>query len=210
MVTKLQPWYTRYKVDVPEGVCGDWRVARFTVSKADASFERLRVVVTGNRRFVREGTYTSLKRKGTLVMSDTHDEIADHLNPIRKAAGHCLVNGLGLGVVIQAMLQKPEVEHVTVIEAAKEVIELVGPHYQGRFGERLTIVNADAYTWQPPKGFRYNVVWHDIWDNLCEDNLPLMHKLHRKYGRRTEWQGSWGREQLESERRRRKRQGGYW
>lgn len=205
MVTK--PWYEKYKVGVPEGTAGDWKVERFTVHKADADFGRLRMVVTGVNRYVPEGSYTCLRYNGSLVMSDTPDEISDHLDPIRKATGRCLVNGLGLGVVVQAMLNKDEVEHVTVIEAAPEVIKLVGPHYQERFGDRLTIVQADAYEWSPPKGVRYACVWHDIWNDLCTDNLPFMHKLHRKYGRRTAWQSSWGRELLEHRRRQDKQQG---
>ena len=57
--------------------------------------------------------------------------------------------------------------------------------------KRVTIINADAFEWKPPKDQRYDVVWHDIWDNICGDNLPEMTKLHRKYGKKTDWQGSW-------------------
>jgi hypothetical protein len=34
------------------------------------------------------------------------------------------------------------------------------------------------------KGKRYDMVWHDIWDDICSDNLEGMAKLHRKYGDR--------------------------
>jgi spermidine synthase len=139
-------------------------------------------------------------------MSDTVDEIRDHLGPIRRATGKCLVNGLGLGMVLQGMLNKPEVEHVTAIEISPDVIALVAPHYQERFGDRLTIIQADALVWRPSKGTRFNVVWHDIWDDMSEDNLPDMHKLHRSYGRRCDWQGSWGRDIIEANHRR----NSYW
>jgi hypothetical protein len=36
------------------------------------------------------------------------------------------------------------------------------------------------------------VAWHDIWNDLCGDNLPLMARLNRRYGRSVEWQGAWG------------------
>ena len=65
------------------------------------------------------------------------------------------------------------------------------------FDCKLNIICADALEWKPPKGTRYNAVWHDIWDNICGDNLDDMKKLHRKYGRRTNWQGSWCRDQCE-------------
>jgi len=78
---------------------------------------------------------------------------------------------------------------VTVVEKSKDVISLVAKHYLG--DHRVTIVNADAYLYKPPKGVKYDAVWHDIWDNICGDNLPEMTRLHRKYGKRADWQGSW-------------------
>ena len=185
----------KYQVDVPEGQIGDWWIEKHTVTKEEAALGAMRAAF-GSGRCVPEGTYTGLKRKGgfggsTLVMSDSPDEIRDHWEPIHKATGHCLVNGLGLGVVLNAMLMKDEVEHVTVIELSTDVIQLVEPHWREKWGDRFTVINADAFEHKPPKGERYNVVWHDIWDTICADNLPDMHKLHRKYGRRADWQGSW-------------------
>ena len=186
-------WYDEYKVDVPERQSGDYCVERFEVTEDDAKWERLRSIMAYSARSVpvTPGWYTRLVKGSGLLMSDTPAEVQDHLEAIARAKGHVLINGLGLGVVVQAMLEKPEVEHVTVIEVSPDVIALVGSHYKERFGDRLDIIEADALTWQPPKGIRYDVVWHDIWDSICTDNLPDMHKLHRKYGRRTDWQGSW-------------------
>lgn len=193
------------KVDIPEGECGDWFIEKHTVSEDEAKFGAMRAAFSGSRRCVPAGTYTGLKRKGgiggsTLVMSDTPDEIMDHWEPIRYAKDHCLVNGLGLGVVLNGMLLKEEVEHVTVVELSADVIQLVEPHWRGKWGDRFTIVNESAFDYKPPKGQRYAVVWHDIWDHICADNLPEMHKLHRKYGRRADWQGSWCRYQCERQR----------
>ena len=72
------------------------------------------------------------------------------------------------------------------------MIDLVGPSFS--HDDRVNIICADAFEWRPPKGVRYNAVWHDIWDDICTDNLPEMTRLHRKYGRRADWQGSWCRE----------------
>jgi hypothetical protein len=80
------------------------------------------------------------------------------------------------------------------------VIALVGPHYAR--DPRVTIHHADAYTIRWPVGIRWDVAWHDIWADMCEDNLPGMATLHRRYGRRVEWQGSWGRERILADRRR--------
>lgn len=193
--------YNKYKVDVPVGISGDWQVERFTVTEEDAKWSSVRAIASGSGRAVPSGTYTRLMHKKAVVMSDTPDEIRDHLEAIYQAKGNVLINGLGLGIVVQSVLNKEEVNSVTVIELSQDVIELVAQHYTDRFNGRLEIIQADAFTWQPPKGIRYNAVWHDVWDNLCTDNLPEMHRLHRKYGRQCDWQGSWGREFLERYRR---------
>ena len=192
------------KVDVPEGVSGKWAVQRFTVSKEEAQFANLRAAISsgGRAREIDPGTYTKLIYGSEIIMSDVPAEVRDHYEPVRKATGHCLVNGLGLGMVANAMLQKPEVFSVTVIEIDPDVIKLVSLHYKNKFGDKISIIEADALTWSPPKGERYGAVWHDIWPNICADNLETMKVLHKKYGRRTEWQGSWCRAECEYQNRR--------
>lgn len=193
--------HEEYKVKLPTGKCGDWSVEHFEVNEKQAEIERLSSIFNGNRG-VPAGTYTALKESRYLIMSDTPNEIQDHLSIIREAKDHVLINGLGLGVVLQAVIEKPEVTHVTVIEKSKEVIVLVGLFYQEKYGDKLTIIHADALDWKPPKGQAFGAVWHDIWNDICVDNLPEMIKLHRKYGRRTDWQDSWCRGECEAAKRR--------
>lgn len=202
-----QPWYARYQVDVPEGQQGAWRVERFEVTKNDAEFAAIRSMFSGARGAVPQGEYTRLIRLNRShfdgpMMSDTPDEISDHRQAIQRTReGHrCLINGLGLGMVTAAMLNRGA-QHVTVIEIEPDIVGLVGPHLQKRYGDRLSIELGDAFTWKPPKGARYHVVWHDIWKHICLDNLEGMKRLHRRFGRYTDWQGSWSRPTLERLRR---------
>jgi len=190
-----------WRVAVPEGARGPWRVERFVVDEQGASFHNIGVMFTPGmcRRTITPGTYTRLMRGRTVVMSDTESEQHDHAFVYYRAAGRVLIHGLGLGMFLGAVLRKPEVTHVTVVEIDADVIALVGPHYEAMAkaeGKALEIIHADALTWVPPKGARWDVVWHDIWDNICADNLPSMQRLHRRYGRRAVWQGSWARELL--------------
>lgn len=187
------------KVDVPEGQSGDWKVSKFEVTESGAKLHNLRASMRPGGRLIRPGMYTKLTRNDQVIVSDTPAEIYDHSEPVRRAqSGRVLINGLGLGMVLQGILDERAIEHVTVIENCPDVIALVAPHWKDRYGYRLTIVHADAFDWQPPKNMRYCVVWHDIWDNITSDNLPEMHRLHRKYGRRCVWQGSWCRNLCET------------
>jgi len=220
--------YERYKVSIPAGSSGDWRVEQFVVTAEGAKFHNLREALNPGRgyRVIYPGTHTKLCRGGEIIMSDTPSEVSDILDPIREAKGQVLINGLGLGVVLQAVLAKPEVDHVTVVELSPDVVRLVAPIFFGgslpvtetvkrgrdhafqmrRPDGRLTLVHDDAFEYDPPKGVRYGMVWHDIWDGICSDNLVQMTRLKRKYGRRADWQGCW----CEHLCRQQERRGGCW
>ena len=193
------------QVNFPERSQGAWKIDHFTVTGRE--FQGF------SSRTVPPGTYTRLTRNGTLVMSDTPDEMEDHLPIVNQATGRVLINGLGLGMVLKNILLKPGVFDVTVIEIDQDLIDLVGPRLgwpNSVSDHRVSIVCADALTYKPPKGVRYNAVWHDIWDTICTDNLDQMKYLHRKYGRRTDWQGSWCRGLCEHQLKKEQKMFGGW
>lgn len=184
-------------VTTPEGTRGPWTVKRFTVDD-QPSIAKMRLAMDG--RAVRPGTYTKLVHASRgIVMSDTTAEQRDHYEFVRRAQGHVLINGLGIGMCLVAALAKETVSKATVVEVDADVIDLVAPHYLT--DPRVEVIHSSAFDYRPPKGVRYGAVWHDIWDSICADNLPEMARLHRKYGRRSDWQGSWCRWQCERERR---------
>jgi hypothetical protein len=181
------------EVDVPDGICGDWSVETFTVSEQEAAFHNLRCSMRpGGCHFsIVPGTYKRLCRSGKVIMSNTPAEVKDSSYFVHKATGSVLINGLGLGAVVKMVLAKGNVRKLTVIEISKDVIKLVAPSFQDH---RLKIICADAFEYKPPKGMRYNAVWHDIWDDICSDNLQEMYKLKRRYGRRADYQECWAEE----------------
>jgi len=174
-------------VDIPEGKNGDWTIERFVVDKEGASRHNLRCSISMwgamRGRDIVEGTYTRLYRKGTLVMSDTPAEQDDHMEFIQRATGDVLINGLGMGWVVEVLFKMPQVTSITVIEISQDLIDLVGPHYKAKDKKgKLNIICADALEWKPPRGQRYGAVWHDIWDFICGDNLESVNYLPHKGG----------------------------
>lgn len=170
------------KVNLPDMQKGDWVIKSVVTERVDwSAFTHGRAVPLGEK-------ITTLTRHGDCIMSDTPSEMWDHEYALRMATGSCLLNGLGIGMLLKNILLKPDVTDVTVVEISQDLIDLVASHYTD---PRVTIVCADAFEYKIPKGKRYNMVWHDIWDAICADNLTEMTKLHRKYGRHTDWQGSW-------------------
>jgi hypothetical protein len=187
--------YDRMTIDVPEGELDGLRVQRFEVKPG--TVQGLRLAMRG--RPIRPGWYTRLVdgqgMDARFWMSDTPAEKYDHYQAIgmieKLQAKRVLINGLGLGMVVQAALSFNHVERVDVVERDQRVIDLVGPHYLK--DPRVTIIHADAFeqakVW--PKGTRWDVVWSDIWGDITTDDLPEHTKLARSYGRRATWHGAW-------------------
>lgn len=180
---------------VPCGASGQYAVEEFAVTTEDAKFFNLRAAINGDRRTIIPGKYKSLKRNGKIIMSNTPSEMNDFRYFVYRASGDILINGLGLGVVLSQLLKKTEVKNIIAIEISQDIVSLIAPAFSK--DKRVSIINADALTWCPPKGMKFDFVWHDIWDDICSDNLPEMKTLHRKYGRKTKCQQSWCREKCE-------------
>lgn len=118
-------------------------VERFTIDKQGADFHNLRDAINGHGRMVQPGDYTMLRHKGTIIMSDTHAEAGEHHHIVRKARGDCLVTGLGMGLVLNAMLLKQEVTSVTVVELSPDVVKLVWAHVTSHLGRIIHQVSHD-------------------------------------------------------------------
>lgn len=187
--------------EVPDGEAGRWKVESFAISEDQARLENLRHGMRGaGWAMVRPGTYKRLTVNGSVMMSNTPMERLTNAWIIRHATGRVLINGLGLGCVLTAILKKPDVTEVWVVEKYQEVIDLVWPTFAA--DPRCKLIHADALEYCPPKGVRFDVVWHDIWIDICEDNIPQMKKLHYRYGTRCRMQASWARDIIEARRKR--------
>lgn len=171
--------------DIPANSSGVWKIESFIVPENDL---RQQINFIQHKRSVPSGKYLRLMRNNTLVMSNTPDEINDFIPFINKASGNILINGLGLGTIIYFLLKKPDVKSITVIENSMDVINLVKPYINN---SKVNIILDDAFNFKTPKNTFYDAVWHDIWDNICADNIPEMNKLLRKYYKKSKFQLCW-------------------
>lgn len=182
---------------VPCGKRGPWEISEFTVTHANW-FEAAR----SPEMYCPPGTYKRLVHKDRgVVMSNTLMECNSNFEAFQAATGRVLLNGLGLGMLLEAILKKPEVTYVRVVEIDADVIALVGPHFSD---PRVEIVQADAMTYRPAKGEKFDFVWHDIWDDICVDNFPAMNTLVNGYRRYAKKQLCWSRDMVYRDLRRNK------
>lgn len=174
---------------VPEGRSGRWVVERFEV---ELDIQLLRMIRDG--RGTVPGFYIRLSRDGKVIMSDTDAELADLqrlFTACRRFPGRVLIHGLGLGIALQGVLAVEGVEHVDVVELSSDVLSLVAPYFTD---PRVEFHCDDCLGHRWPGGTRWDVVWHDIWNSICPENLPEMNRLTRKFANRCRWQHCWARE----------------
>jgi hypothetical protein len=194
------------ELSLPEMDVDGIKVTVKEITEEQANATSLRAILDGGRGRINAGKLTTVYIDGRLWMSDTPDEKRDHSHVFYRAQripnARVVINGLGAGMILGALLKLDNVAHIDVVEIDERIIKHIAPHYDD---PRVTIHQGDALAMKWPVGTTWDMAWHDIWLNMSGDNLPEMHKLHRKYGRRTQWQASWGREHIEAQQRR----GGY-
>jgi len=181
-------------VNIPAGKRETAYIDQIVITENEVHFANIHLIINNQGyRAVAPGTYTRLVADGKLQMTDTPAEKMDHAYVVKQATGSCLLMGLGIGMVASAMARKPEVTDITVIERNPDVIDLVAPHLD----PKITVIEADAMTWEPPKGKKWEIIWHDIWPSICLDDCEARTKLSRRYARRwTVYHGAWAKDEI--------------
>jgi len=133
---------------------GDWKLVDFH-KEEDAPLERTRAIWSGYPEdYAPPGHYKVLRRGDTVVMSNTPMELVSNYRALKDATGDVLINGLGMALLAHSIALKEDVTSVTVIELDEKLIDML----QHCLHDKITTINADAFTWTPPKGRRWNFV----------------------------------------------------
>lgn len=105
------------------------------------------------------------------VMSDTPAEILEHDHALLNATGVVVITGLGLGCLPHALLTKPDVERIHIIEIDTQVIQLTGKYLKKH--PKVTIHKGSALDIHKflPRGTEVDYVWHDIWTHISSRNF---------------------------------------
>lgn len=174
------------KLNVPNGRKGKWQIKTFKLTEEQSELHNLEEIINNTNRFIPPGVeYKSLLRfegrylkSGYPVMSNTPAEVKDHMPFIKKATGDVLIFGLGLGMVVQALIDKKEVNSITVVELDKDVIELSGNYYCN-ISDKVKMIQGDAFEYQDNN--TYSAIWFDIWDAIEKGNLQEMKLLKARW-----------------------------
>lgn len=164
---------------LPAKKIGIAEVKHREITQGESDFSRIRAM-QHPEEFCPPGQFTQLYVQNQLVMSDTHMEKNsnyDFLLNVRKKGGDILVAGLGLGMILIPCFRLSGVRSITVVEKHQDVVDLIFPALQAKFGHPqrpgaarpFTVITADIKTWTPPIDCRWNIIYFDIWSNICDD-----------------------------------------
>ena len=200
---------------VPEGRISDVAVEHFEVSPSDSRMTALR----GGRNYVSPGRYAALRRGDGLsretLMSDTPYERGSNTAIVQSATGRILIAGYGLGMILTAILKKPDVQQVVVVEKDAKVLALVDPSIRRFVGAqnamKLLVLEDDIFDARANLGGPFDCIYFDIWGNVSTDALTDMTALTRKYRAlkrsKDSFMDCWDREWLRDRRAQERRMG---
>lgn len=181
--------------------------------KADPIFA-IRAAMDGMAIY--DGKYVRLHVDGVLMMSDTQMEKSSNYTFCKKANGHVLIAGLGIGLIVKNILPKLKdgtITKVTIIEKYQDVIDLVSPYFTD---DNIEVICSDIFDYEPPKGIKYDTVYFDIWPEITQDNLEEIKLLHNRYKNKinrsnpNHFMNSWMKEYLQNQKRRESRYSYGW
>lgn len=184
----------KIEIYVPDGRKGSWEIETFKLTKAEADAyneaesKHLKRYIAHDVEYKQLLRYSAQKPAGYPVMSNIPAEVADHMPFIEAAHGNVLLFGLGLGMVVQALIEKKSVNSITIVEIDPEVIELSGTYYQN-VSKKIQIHQADALYYMDEN--RYDAIWFDIWDRIAPENLYQMEYLRERWVDRAPVQMCW-------------------
>jgi len=155
---------------------GEYRLENFEITPENQSF----------RNPIPYGKYVRLLKGSGLftevIMSNTPMEMRTNAEFVRKAHGNILIAGLGIGMVLLAIQDKPMVKSITVVEYSPEVMQMVLP--QLPLNNKVKVVQGDIFEWSPPRGTKYDVIYFDIWNYINSDVYEEMKLLKNRFRHR--------------------------
>lgn len=173
---------------IPNNKIGDFAVTDFEVSEKQAEINKVI-----NPRHIIAGYYKRLSyKRNVTIMTNSPQEISEITNLCKQAFGDMLIIGLGLGVMIDLLLENDKIKSITIVEKNIEVINLVYPSF--KHIKMLSIINEDAFDYQPKRNFDH--IWHDIWNSVFLGYKKEMITLKEKYKNYGTCQWCWSEELL--------------
>lgn len=174
---------------IPVKKSGKFGIEHKKITKEDVKSAELRSIFSQSFYPPKVGTATILYKKSDrsyrnhdVIMSDTEYEKITNNYVMRISGGNVLIAGLGIGMILLPMLKKSSVKKIIVVEREKDIINLVYKHIKKFDTEnKLELIHDDINNVEFKKGTKFDVIYFDIWNNVCGDNYSEMKNLRKKF-----------------------------
>jgi len=160
-----------------------FKLEHFEVTEKDVSWCQTLDAIHRRREYIgfKPGKYIRLVRKdkmfNNIVMSDTAMEKYSNMEIYYEAKGDVLIAGLGIGMILLGLQNNEKVTSITVIEKEQEILKIIKD--QLPLNGKATIIHGDIFSYVPDK--KFDIIYFDIWDNLCGDNWEEIKSLQNKF-----------------------------
>jgi len=178
---------------IPSGKSGEFSITKQRITKQEVKNARMRQIWHHDEIVPKIGIATVLGQKSNrswknqeVIMSDTEFEKYTNENFLRHAHGNILIAGLGIGLIILPLLKDKDVKKITVVEKEQDVINLVYKHIKKLDKKnKMEVIHDDILTLNLPKEKKFDVIYFDIWNNVCGDNYSVMKMLRKRFRKNT-------------------------
>lgn len=163
------------------------QMAKILEEKENSNFKLEKFTISPENRpwreYIPDGDYIRLIDKNNLwygcVMSDTPMEQRTNAKFVLNAHDDVLIAGLGLGMIVLPTMEKDNVRSITIIEKYQEVIDIVLS--QLPINNKVKVIQGDIFTYEFPKGTKFDTIYFDIWNYINSDIYEEMKLLKKKY-----------------------------
>lgn len=165
------------------GVSGEFSVQVFALYPTECAIENKRRKALGLGGSIYPGEHRALYKNSASLTADTGIDQWLTKPFVDVAEGDVFISGLGLGMMLDALLTNALVSSITVVEMEADIITLVEPHYRC---EKLRVLQGDALTHQIDRS--YTCAWHDIWSVITDQARAEAALLTDRYAPHVDWQ----------------------
>jgi len=124
-------------------------------------------------------------------MSLTPMEVFSLRPGIRRATGHVLIAGLGMGWMTQKILEKSDVTRITQVELCSEVVQFFGKPLQAMHPGKIHFLEGDIWKILPELDLQdYDSIIFDIWPEYGSAHMDRQFQALKKANRHKVW--GWG------------------
>lgn len=187
---------------VPPGTRGSAKIQHMNLTSSSLMMANLRAMRDGmSEALCCPGKFALLSINGETMMSDAPMERMTNGSLVENAKGSVLIAGLGLGMVVHALVKLERVRHVDILEINPDVVHLVEPTLPPT---KCKVTLCDVFAFgekelAKKKGLRqkWDTIYFDIWPTIDSDDQPQITRLKRMFRPLLNdggWMGVWGSE----------------